>query len=112
MLIAFMGQSIAGNVLSYTMVSCNHQSMQSNMAMMSHEDMTHTGMMTEQGSTQIAIMDCCQEQCECPMNGCVNLSVLSNINFNVNVIVEHKILQLALSHQSRVNTSLYLPPLS
>ena len=116
MLVAFIGQAMASNVLSYTMVSCTHQSMQSDMKMMSHAP-NHESMMSESmdektDNNQKMMMDCCQEQCECPMNGCVNLSVLFDTHFTANIMIEQKILQSSSSHQSQNTTSLYRPPIS
>jgi len=115
MLVAFIGQAMA----SIT-VPCAHESMNTNMSMMAHEDMSnmnHTDMMsdgTEQADNQTTTMDCCQEQCKCPMNGCISISLFVNVNlgFNYGVIAQQKISQLPSLHQPQVNTSLYRPPIS
>jgi hypothetical protein len=84
MLVAFFGQALA----SVTM-SCTHE-----MAM------------------ELSVMDCCQEQCKCPMSGCISLSFLIDTRFNTAIIAEQKIVQLPLIHQSQIHTSLYRPPVS
>ena len=116
MLVAFIGQAVASNVLSYTMVSCTHQSMQPNMAMTSHTpnhaNMMSQSMTVESENNQTMTMDCCQEQCECSMNGCVNLSLLLSANFSVKPMVEQKILSLSSSHSSHNTSLLYRPPIS
>lgn len=63
-------------------------------------------------SSQSTVMDCCQEQCKCPMSGCISLSFLIDTRFNTVIIAEQKIVQLPLIHQSQINTSLYRPPVS
>jgi len=115
MLIAFIGQSMAS-----TAMPCTHESMNADMSMMNHANMVdtpmlHTDMMSvneEQGNAQEATMDCCQEQCQCPMSGCVNLSFLLNTSFNSEIIAEQKILQSSSLQQSKINSSLYRPPIS
>lgn len=113
MLLTFLGQAVA----SVTM-SCSHE-MTMDMSTMSHDNMadaiSHTDMMLEsdkQDSSQDYLMDCCQEQCKCPMSGCVSLSLLLDIRFNADIIAEQKISLLPLLHQSQVNASLYRPPIS
>ena len=113
MLLTFLGQAVA----SVTM-SCSHE-MAMDMSTMSHDKMTdarsHTNMMLSSekpDSSQDYLMDCCQEQCKCPMSGCVSLSLLLDIRFNADIIAEQKISLLALVHQSQINTSLYRPPIS
>jgi len=120
MLIAFIGQSMASTAMPYAEASCTHESMNADMSMMNHANMVdtpmlHTDMMSvneEQGNDQKATMDCCQEQCQCPMSGCVNLSFLLNTSFNSEVIAEQKILQSSSLQQSKINSSLYRPPIS
>ncbi len=114
MLVAFIGQAMA----SIT-VPCAHESMNTNMSMMTHEAMTnmdHAMMIdsAEQTADENTLMDCCQEQCKCPMNGCISLSLLVNVNlsFNYGVITQQKISQLLSLHQPQVNSSLYRPPIS
>lgn len=68
---------------------------------------------SEQVSSQGVLMDCCLEECKCPMSGCVSVSLLfDEIHFNTEIITEQKIAQLPLIHQSQINTSLYRPPIS
>lgn len=112
-LLTFLGQAVASVAMS-----CSHQ-MAMDMSTMSHGNMddaiSHTNMMLEsdkQDSSQGYLMDCCQEQCKCPMSGCVSLSLLKDTRFYAGVIAEQKISQLALVHQSQINTSLYRPPIS
>ncbi|MDX2370787.1 MAG: hypothetical protein QNK36_20695 [Colwellia sp.] len=115
MLVTFFGQALA----SVTM-SCTHEmTMDMELSMMAHDNMpdtaSHASMMLdngEQDSSQIALMDCCQEQCKCPMSGCISLSFLFDTRFNTVIITEQKIVQLPLIHQSQINTSLYRPPIS
>lgn len=111
----FLGQAVA----SVTM-SCSHEmTMDMELSTMSHDNMpdntSHTSMMLEsdkQGSSQDYLMDCCQEQCKCPMSGCISLSLLLDTRLNAGVIAEKKIFQLPLVHQSQINASLYRPPIS
>ncbi len=116
MLVAFIGQAMAS-----VAVPCAHESMMNtSMSMMTHESMTnmnHAEMMSgsiEQSDNQATKMDCCQEQCKCPMNGCVSLSLFVNANpsFNYGAITQQKISQLPSLHQPQVNASLYRPPIS
>mgnify|MGYP003385904190 FL=1 len=124
MLVAFIGQAMASTAVSYSAASCVHGSM-AEMSMMTHESadmvdmadeaMSHAGMMLnadEQKKNQSTIMDCCQELCKCPMNGCVSLSLLVNSSFISEVIAEQKIFHTSSSHQSQVSSSLYRPPIS
>ncbi|PCI57477.1 MAG: hypothetical protein COB45_03470 [Gammaproteobacteria bacterium] len=113
MLVTFIGQAFA----SSTML-CTHE-MTMEMSMMDHDNMSdtesHIVMMlksSEQNNNQSALMECCQEQCQCPMSGCISLSVLLDSRFNSGAIAEQKIIHLSLIHQSQVNTSLYRPPIS
>ena len=118
MLIAFTTQVMASTAMSYAEISCTHASMG---AKMTHDDMAdgtmaddtmdHASMMLSD-SNQEKIMDCCQEQCQCPMSGCVSLSFLLSTNFNSEVIAEQKILQSSSLQQSQINSSLYRPPIS
>lgn len=113
MLLTFFGQAVAS-----VTVSCSHE-MTMDMSTMSHDNMadaiSHTNMMLEsdqQDSSQDYLMDCCQEQCKCPMSGCVSLSLLLDIRYNADIIAEQKISLLSLVHQSQINASLYRPPIS
>lgn len=110
MLVAFIGQAMASTAVSYSAASCVHGSMNAEMVMMTHTDMMLKD--SEQGKNQAAIMDCCQEQCQCPMSGCVSLSLLFNTQFNSEVVSEQKIFQFSSLHQSQINSSLYRPPIS
>ncbi len=109
MLVAFLGQAFAS-----ADVSCIHK-MPMELSMMNHDNMSDTmgdaSSMLE-SSEQGNIMDCCQEQCKCPMSGCLSLYILSSTRFNAGVIAEQKIAQLPAIHQSQVSTSLYRPPIS
>lgn len=116
MFVTFFGQALA----SVTM-SCSHEmTMDMELSMMAHENMqntaNHARMMVEsdeQGSG--ASMDCCQEQCKCPMTACISLYLFFDNRytaFSVEVIAEKKIAQLPLLHQSQINSSLYRPPIS
>lgn len=115
MLLTFIGQAVAS-----VSMSCSHEmnmDIHMEFSTMSHGDMpdTHTSMMLEsdkQESSQDYLMDCCQEQCKCPMSGCVSLSLLLDTGVNAEVIAEKKIFQLSLIHQSQINASLYRPPIS
>jgi hypothetical protein len=109
MLVALIGQAMAGTVVSYSAAPCVHASMNEGMPMSHASMMLNDG---EQANNQVTMMDCCQEQCQCPMNGCVSLSLLINSHFNSEIIAEQKILQSSSSHQSQVNASLYRPPIS
>ena len=120
MLVAFIGQAIASTAIAYSSMSCVHESMKAEMPMMSHDiivneagsvTMNHSDMMTSD-TNQAPIMDCCQEQCKCPMNGCVSLSLLVNNSFSSEPMTDQKIFQSTLIHLSQVNTSLYRPPIS
>ena len=111
MLVAFIGQAMAS-----TTMSCEHESSTANMSEMKHEamldsTMNHSDMMSVNDDSN-NMMDCCQEQCKCPMNGCFSLSLLVNTHFNSLGIAEQKIPQLSSVHQSQINTSLYRPPIS
>jgi hypothetical protein len=110
-LIAFFGQAMAG-----TTMSCEHMSTSSTMSMMDHStmldtDVSHGEMMSVNGEAS-SKMDCCQEQCKCPVSGCISLSVIVDTRINPPELSEQKILQLSSLHQSQPNTSLYRPPIS
>lgn len=114
MLLTFIGQAFAS-----ASISCNHDmameySMEANSNMPNTTD--HTRMMLdseESANSQSMLMDCCQEECKCPMSGCVSVSLLfSHVHFNAGVITQQKIVQLPLVLQSQINTSLYRPPIS
>jgi len=116
MLLTFVGQAFASATLS-----CNHDMvMDQSMSMMANNNMAdttnHTPMMLEkreQASSQHALMDCCQEECKCPMSGCISVSLLfNNIHFDAEITVQQKIAQLPLILQSQINVSLYRPPIS
>lgn len=105
MLVAFIGQAVASKALPYSKVVCAHESMSAEMPMMSHHSMASD-------SNEAVMMDCCEEQCKCPMNGCVSLSLLVNNYFYSEIIAELKIFQPSPIHQSQANSSLYRPPIS
>jgi len=113
MLLTFIGQAVAS-----VSMSCSHEmDMDMEFSTMSHDNMpdTHASMMQEsnkQDSSQDYLMDCCQEQCKCPMSGCISLSLLLDTHLNPGVIAEQKITQRSLVHQSQINASLYRPPIS
>jgi hypothetical protein len=122
MLVAFIGQAMVSTAMSYANVTCAHE-INADMAMMIHDDvvsgmaneaMNHASMMSDSSGQEHnqATMDCCQEQCQCPMNGCVSLSLLANTSFNALAIAEQKIPQLTSLHASQINASLYRPPIS
>ena len=120
MLLTFTGQTLAKTTSVFYVASCAHESMNADMPMMSHnaitgdmahEMMSHDSVMLSE-NTQDSIMDCCQEQCQCPMNGFVSLPFLFNSSFNAEVRAEQKIFQLSSLHQSQINSSLYRPPIS
>jgi len=109
MLVAFIGQAVAS-----TTMSCVHESMDMpamQHATMSETMMNHADMMTT-NSEQSNKMDCCQEQCKCPMSGCVSFYLLVDTRFNSELIPEQKISLLSSIHQSQINSSLYRPPIS
>ncbi len=119
MLVAFTAQVMTSTAMSYAAMSCVHKSMNADMPMMVNSYIANEmpNKATEQTSMMLSdnnqkIMDCCQEQCQCPMSGCVSLSLLFNTNFNTEVIAEQKIAQPSSLHQSQVNSSLYRPPIS
>ena len=112
MLVAFIGQAMASTAVSYSAASCVHGMMNTGMSMMTHdaitsdmvdETMSQATMMLngEQEKNQATMMDCCQEQCQCPMNGCVSLSLLFNSYFNSEIIAEQKIPQSSSLHLLR-----------
>jgi hypothetical protein len=116
MLLAFTGQAIANTAMSYAEALCVHETMTMNMSSMSHSEKNNMAMshakMAKNDTNQDEYMDCCQEQCQCPMNGCVNLSLLFNTYFDSDIIPEQKIYQSPEQHQSQFNSSLYRPPIS
>ena len=116
MLLTFIGQAFAS-----ASISCNHDmAMEPESSVASNSNMPnttdHTRMMLdseESANSQSMLMDCCQEECKCPMSGCVSVSLLfSHVHFNAGVITQQKIVQLPLVLQSQINTSLYRPPIS
>jgi len=116
MLLTFIGQAFASAT-----ISCNHDmAMESSMTANSNMENTahHARMMLQNGmhgndSGQNTLMDCCQEECKCPMNGCVSVSLLFNhIYFDTEIIAEQKITQITLILPSQINASLYRPPIS
>lgn len=110
MLVAFVGQAIA----SVTM-SCVHESMTVDSAMlMQHDAMSVPAMANNivQEQNQSTMMDCCQEQCQCPMSGCLSLFMHTNSSFPSAIITEQQITQLPSLAKSQVNPSLYRPPIS
>lgn len=121
MLVAFIGQTAVSTALSFSAAPCDHKSMNAGTSMMIHniiandgpnEVMSHASMMLSD-SNQDSVMKCCQEQCKCPMNGCVSLSLCVDITrFNSLALSEQKISQLSSLHLLQMNTSLYRPPIS
>jgi len=121
-LMTFIGQAMASTAMSYSGVSCVHGAMKSKMSditmsdstvpdsSMSKMDMTLTD--NDQDSDMNMSMDCCEDECKCPMNGCVSLSFLLNSHISTAIVAEQKILQLSSSHQSQSSVSLYRPPIS
>ena len=124
MLVTFIGQAMASTTMSYATASCTHESMNADMAnmVMNHDDMMSAihdetndqkkSQQKGQEKNQGTMMDCCQEQCQCPMNGCVSLSLLVDTRFNYLAITEQRISQLSSLHRSQINSSLYRPPIS
>jgi hypothetical protein len=120
MLVAFFGQALASVTMSCTHEMAMELSMME-LSVMDHDNIvytaSHTSLMLvsselDTDSSQSTVMDCCQEQCKCPMSGCISLSFLIDTRFNTAIIAEQKIVQLPLIHQSQINTSLYRPPVS
>jgi len=126
-LTAFIAQAMASTAMSYSGVSCVHGTMMSKMSdstmsdstisdntmpdsSMSKMNMALTD--SEQDSDMNMSMDCCEDECKCPMNGCVSLSFLLNTYTSTIIVAEQKILQLSSSHQSQSSASLYRPPIS
>ena len=117
-IIALMLMTFFGQTLASTAVSCSHE-MSMEQSMMSHDNMAdnanHARMMLvsdELSTGQNSLMDCCLEDCKCPMSGCISLSLLFDLRFNTEMISEQKIALLPLIHLSQINTSLYRPPIS
>lgn len=115
MLLTFISQAFASASLS-----CNHD-MTMELSMTTNSNMpdteNHAGMTIENGENasnhSMSLMDCCQDECKCPVNGCVSVSLLFNsIHFDTDIITQQKIAQLPLILQSQINTSLYRPPIS
>lgn len=113
MLVAFIGQAMASTVMSYATASCAHE-MMADMSMMADTMMNHASMMSDKSRQEQnqGTMDCCKEQCQCPMNGCVSLSLLVDTGFNSLVIAEQKIPQPSSLTPSQISASLYRPPIS
>lgn len=119
-IIALMFLTFLGQAFASATISCSHSMMMDmESSTMAPDDMSgmesHANVVLingEQADNQDVLMDCCQEQCKCPMNGCVNLSLLFHTQLNAEIISEQKITQLPLIHQSQINTSLYRPPIS
>lgn len=115
MLMTFVGQTMAS-----TTMLCVHESSTADTSKFSHHnndtsadgDSHHHGMLMMESNEKASEMDCCQEQCQCPMNGCFSLSVLVNNTFNPSLKGEQKITQLSSLALSQVNSSLYRPPIS
>lgn len=114
--------SLMGQVMASSVMSCAHLPMDmspksisalsmehTNMAINAQHNTTHLNESTHQSSTP---MDCCQDQCQCAMSGCVGMSFLAANSFNFSPFVDQKIPQLALVLQSPITTSLYRPPIS
>lgn len=116
----FIGQAMASTAMSYSGVSCIHDTMtakmsHSAMANNTSSTMSKANMMladSESNTDMSMSMDCCQDECKCPMNGCVSLSFLLNTYTSSKAIAEQKILQLPLLHKSQPSSSLYRPPIS
>ena len=115
MLMTFVGQTMAS-----TTMLCVHESSTADTSKLAHHDNDnsadgdthHHGMLTMESNEKASEMDCCQEQCQCPMNGCFSLSVLVNNTFNPSLKGEQKITQLSSLALSQINSSLYRPPIS
>lgn len=103
MLMTFIGQAMAS-----TAMPCAHVSM--DMPMMNHEEMSNTDAMSVMDD-EASMMDCCQDQCQCPMSGCVSLFVLINNHVSHSDKAEQGIYQIPLLHPSQVSSSLYRPPI-
>jgi len=105
-----------GQAMAYTATPCAHSiaDADADMPMMNHAKMMSVSMDKnhQQENAPETNMDCCQEQCQCPMSGCVSLSVLVNNSFNHSISAEQKIVQLPSLHQSQINSFLYRPPIS
>lgn len=117
-IIALMLMTFIGQALASTSISCTHE-MPMDHSTMFHDnmisDVNHADMMLENNENyhnQQALMDCCQEQCKCPLNGCLSLYIPSDTQFNAEIIAEQKIVLQPVLHKLQIHTSLYRPPIS
>ncbi len=112
--------TLAGQTMASTTTSCAHSSATADLSMMTHhhnsvsstDDGHKHGELMIESDEEASIMDCCQEQCQCPMNGCFSLSMLLTSTFNSPITGEQKITHLPSLSLPQVNSSLYRPPIS
>jgi len=110
MLVAFIGQAMASTAMSYSGASCVDGDMANTMPMMSHDHMLLDD--SDKKTAMMASMDCCQDDCKCPSNGCLSLSFLLNTSLNSQVFSDKKITQFPSLNKSQASSSLYRPPIS
>ena len=102
-LLAFVGQTVAS-----TAAPCHQMKqmdMAANMVMMNHS-------MTNDSIDKTVKLDCCQQDCSCPIGLSVSATSLVNLTLDSLTISTQKIEQYTNLLQSQSLTSLYRPPIS
>ncbi len=110
LLLTFVGQAIAA-----TTVPChdmNTMDMSQSMMMnhvMADDSMAHD---MERNNENTAMLDCCQQECNCPVGLSVSAPLATLFVFNSLAISSQKIEQYSNLLLSQPLTSLYRPPIS
>lgn len=120
LIIGFLLLTLVGQAFAYVSFTCNMQMEQkvateqltSSHQQMSHHDMPHHEMSHEQESMTMHL-DCCGEDCLCPISACANQLLLINDNL-VSVVDNTGLVKSSFISQlpKQIKPSLFRPPIS
>ena len=110
LLLNFVGQATVANAMRCQM---DTTMMDSTMMDMDHSTMNHSMSTASVSETeQVMSMDCCQNNGNCSMMGCVVVAVPVNIEFNTHKIYTESVQPLKVLTAIQIPLSLYRPPIS
>jgi len=104
-LLTFVGQTIAS-----TAVPC-HQMSDMDMSSQEMSMMNHSMASAEQSNAKMTMLDCCQQDCNCPMGISASATLSNTLTVNNLVFPSQKIEQYSNLSLSQSLTSLYRPPI-
>ena len=108
LLVLLLLQAIVGQAIASTAAPCKDMKIGHDMSMMQH---TEQGMSHDMNvGMTMDMSDCCDQECNCPMNGAFTGSIAHIDQVNLSIMPPHKITIFIKSPQNSLLTSLYRPP--